>query len=129
MKALDAQLEIVKKGLKCHRKQIFVVPDRFSLSMEKLVMEKLDLKASFDIDVLTFPRLANYVIGDFAGKEIISKLDAVVIIQLLLKRNEEKFVCFNKTAKNITFAEVLFDSIAQIKSCNISFLLFLHNIE
>ena len=120
MKALDAQLEIVKKGLKCHRKQIFVVPDRFSLSMEKLVMEKLDLKASFDIDVLTFPRLANYVIGDFAGKEIISKLDAVVIIQLLLKRNEEKFVCFNKTAKNITFAEVLFDSIAQIKSCNIT---------
>ena len=119
-KALNEQLKIINQGLTAGRKQILIVPDRFSLSAEKFVMEKLNLKASFNIDVLTLSELFNLVAGKTLTKEIISKFDAVVIIQMLLKNYEDKLVCFNKTAKNIAFAEVIFNSIVQIKSCNIT---------
>ena len=118
--ALNLQIDSAKIGLKNKRKQFFIVPDRFSLGMEKYLMKNLETLASFDVDVLTFPRLANMVIGDFGSKKLLSKLDAVFLIQLILQQNEDKFVCFKKTVKTVSFASVIFDSIAQIKSCGIT---------
>ena len=37
---------------------IFIVPDRFSMSMEKRLLESLNLTSSFNVEVVTFNRLA-----------------------------------------------------------------------
>jgi len=118
--AIEEQIKFIGQGLQQGRKQYIIVPDRFSLSMEKLVMEKLNLTSSFDFEVLTISRLANLVLDNYNGKKVLSMLDAIMLVQFLLKKNKEHLVCFNKIPITTRFAKVLFDSISQIKSCKIT---------
>ncbi len=117
--AIDEQVRFIGQGLASGRRQYVIVPDRFSLSMEKIVMEQLGLTASFDFEVLTISRLANLVVNK-GNKKVLSMLDAVMLVQYLLKKNKEQLVCFNKIPPTLPFAKILFDSIAQIKSCKIT---------
>lgn len=118
--ALYSQIDFIGKCLEQGRKQYIVVPDRFSLSMEKLVMERLNLVSSFDIFVVSFSRLANMVIGKDNTKKVLSMLDAVIITQHILKKNKENLKCFTRIPASTGFAKVLFDSISQLKSCKIT---------
>ncbi len=118
--ALYSQIDFIGKCLNEGRKQYLIVPDRFSLSMEKLVMERLNLVSSFDISVLSFSRMANLVVGNIKTKKVLSVLDAVIITQYILKKNKEKLKCFTKIPASTGFAKVLFDSISQLKSCKIT---------
>ena len=88
------QLDKIKQGLDEGRKQFIIVPDRFSLNMEKMIMEKLSLTATFDVEVLTFSRLANLVLKDFSGKKVLSMLEAILIVEYLISQNKDKLVCF-----------------------------------
>lgn len=117
--AIFKQIEKIGEGLKNGKEQYVLVPDRFSLNAEKLIMQKLNLVSSFDFQVLNFSRLANMVIGK-TNKQVLSMLDAVMIVQFLLKKNNDKLVCFNKMPLSTSFAKVLFDTISQIKSCKIT---------
>lgn len=114
-----AQIDKIGEGLKQGRKQYVLVPDRFSLNMEKMVMESLNLVSTFDVEVLSFSRLANMVIGK-QDKKVLGMLDATLIVEFLIKKNKDKLVCFNNMPITASFAKILFDSISQIKSCKIS---------
>ena len=116
---MQAQLEYINKNLQNNKKQYIIVPDRFALTMEKEIMEKLNLKASFNFDVFSFARFANLIV-DTKDSKILSSLGATMIIQMLLQKYKDELKCFNKTIKSINFASVIFDSIAQLKACNIS---------
>ena len=116
---LKKQMELVSSGLSNGHKQIFIVPDRFSLGMEKFVLESLGITASFDIEVYTFSRLASKS-QDLSSKKVLSSLGATMIIQMLLEKYKTELKCFVHTARTIVFASILFDSISQLKSCQIS---------
>ncbi len=118
--AVDEQIKLIGRGLQNNVEQFVIVPDRFSLSCEKLIMEKLNLTASFDFQVLSLSRLAGLVLGKKFDKKILSMLDAVMIVQFLIKKNKDRFVCFSSIPATTTFAQSLFDSISQIKSCKIT---------
>jgi len=118
--AINEQIKFVGECLKSGRKQYIIVPDRFSLSMEKLVMQKLNLTSSFDINVLSISRLAGLVLKDFDGKKVLNMLDAVIIVQHILKKHKEELKCFTKIPVSTGFAKVLFDTISQLKSCKIT---------
>ena len=116
----SGQIRLIGEGLKENRKQLIIVPDRFSLTMERRVLKELNLRATFDIDVVSFARLANKVLTRVQSPQILSSLGATMVIEMLLTKHENELVCFKNTAKTIAFAGVLFDSIAQLKSCKIS---------
>lgn len=116
---MHSQLGYIKQNLKSGRKQYIIVPDKFSLTMEKEVMQGLNLNASFGFEVLTFARFANLIV-DIKDSKILSSLGATMIIQMLLEKHKAELKCFNKTIKSINFASVIFDSIAQLKACNIT---------
>src|SRR5574344_253746 len=94
---LKKQMELVSSGLSSGHKQIFIVPDRFSLGMEKFVLESLNLTASFDIEVYTFSRLA-VKSQDLSTKKVLSSLGATMIIQMLLEKYHSELKCFVHTA-------------------------------
>lgn len=127
--AVDEQIKLIGKGIESGIEQFVIVPDRFSLSAERLVMEKLNLTASFDFQVLSLSRLANLVIGKNPTKKVLSMLDAVMIVQFLLKKNKDKFVCFSSIPITTTFAQSLFDSISQLKSCKITPTMLKNSVE
>lgn len=117
---VDTQIQVIGQGLKQGRKQLIIVPDRFALSMENLVLQKLNLTASFDIDVVSFARFSSKVISRIQAPQVLSSLGATMVIEMLLLQHEKELVCFGNTIKTVAFASVLFDSIAQLKSCKIS---------
>ena len=58
-------------------KHIFIVPDRYTLSIEKDVCEKVFEDGSFFVDVYTFTRLAQKALGKF-NKKCLSKEGTVL---------------------------------------------------
>ena len=68
---MHSQLGYIKQNLKSGRKQYIIVPDKFSLTMEKEVMQGLNLNASFGFEVLTFARFANLIV-DIKDSKILS---------------------------------------------------------
>ena len=118
--ALYEQIDFIGECLKNGREQYIIVPDRFSLSMEKMIMNRLNLISSFDIHVVSFSRLANFVIGNDKTKKVLGMLDAVIITQYILKKHKDELKCFTNIPASTGFAKVLFDSISQLKSCKIT---------
>ncbi|MBO5103196.1 MAG: hypothetical protein J6C13_03820, partial [Clostridia bacterium] len=91
---VDTQIQVIGQGLKQGRKQLIIVPDRFALSMENLVLQKLNLTASFDIDVVSFARLSSKVISRIQAPQVLSSLGATMVIEMLLLQHEKELVCF-----------------------------------
>ena len=96
---------------------IFIVPDRYTLSTEKAIFDNLQITSAFDIDVLTLSRLANKLMPQY---KTLSKTVSVMIVRKLLEDNKNKFKCFNKTLLSSGFAEDLFNTINQLKVCKIT---------
>ncbi len=96
---------------------IFIVPDRYTLSTEKAIFESLNITSAFDIDVLTLSRLASRIMPAFSG---INKTTSIMIIKKILLNNKSKFKCFNKALLSAGFSEDLFNTINQLKSCKVT---------
>lgn len=96
---------------------VFVVPDRLAMSYEKKLFEVSGEEASFNKEVLTMARLAaSYRIVD----NVIGKLGGVMIVKRLLSEHRDEFKAFKNCLSSMGFAEVIYNTIAQFKSCNIS---------
>ena len=116
---LQQQMQLLGNMLSQRRKQYIVVPDKFSLTMEKSIMQDLGLTASMDFEVLTFARFASLFV-DTSQNKLLTSLGAVYIIQMIIDKHKSELKCFNKAVKSVNFASVLFDSISQLKACDIS---------
>ena len=116
----NTQIDLIGQGLKQNRKQLVIVPDRFSLTMERMILDKLNLTATFDVDVVSFARLSSKMLSKTNAPQVLSSLGATMVIEMLLLEHEKELRCFGNTIKTISFASILFDSIAQLKSCKIS---------
>lgn len=116
----DNQISLINSGLKQGNKQLIIVPDRFALTMENLILQKLNLTASFDIDVVSFARLSAKTLTRVQAPQVLSSLSATMVIEMLLLEHEKELKCFGNTIKTIAFASTLFDSISQLKSCKIT---------
>lgn len=117
---MPLQLKEIQQNINAGRRQYIIVPDKYSLSMEREIMQGLNMQASMSFEVLTFARFANLLIDLQNGQHILSSLGATMVVQMLLEEHKKELKCFNKTHKGINLASVIFDSIAQLRACNIS---------
>ena len=113
------QISLLGEGMKQNRKQIVIVPDKYSLTMERRIMEQLNLTASMNFSVYTFATLSELYLKNSNAK-VLSSLGATYVVQMLLNKHKSELKCFSKTNKSINFASVIFDNISQLKSCNIT---------
>ena len=97
---------------------ILLVPDKFSVSMEKMVFNHLEIESFCDIEVYTLTRLANETIKK---QNILDKTSAVMLIQKIILDNTDKFSCFAKAIKDSNFATTIYETINQLKSCKVSY--------
>ena len=99
-------------------RHILVVPDRFTLSAEKKVMQAINKTAVFNIEVLTVSRLCNSVLSQFSTKYLTDS-GALMLIRKIILNSKEKLVCFKRATHNAGFAQTIFESILQFKRSDI----------
>ncbi len=100
------------------KKHILFVPDRFSLSYQKAVLEYLDIKGTFDIEVSSFPRLANKLLQN--KKRLLDKQAEIMLLRKVIDDNKDCLHCFGRIGKNADFANDMYAAISQIRNSNIS---------
>jgi len=96
-------------------RHIFIVPDKFSLSIEKEIFERLGLQAAFNIDVVSFMRLTVKALGEKAGK-CLSKEGALIVFKKVLNRNTKRLVHYTEAALLPNFASEMYAVITSFRN-------------
>lgn len=110
-------LEKLKNSLKETKKHLLFVPDRFSLSYQKAVLEHLGIKGSFDIEVTSFVRLADKLLEN--DKKVLDKQSEVMLLRKVIEDNKKNLLCFANAARSVNFANDMYAAISQIRNSNI----------
>lgn len=105
------------KGLPATENAIVIVPDRFSLSVEQDIYERLGISGSFNIDVVSFSRFAVKVNRN--EKTFLSKEGTVMLLKKVMTSLQDKLVFF-KNKISAGFSRELFAAIASLRSSGIS---------
>ncbi len=117
-KASSQAINALKPLINSRERVFVVVPDRASLTIEKQILNTLNIKGVFNLSVVTFNTLASSFIEE--EKPTLSSLGGVLLVKRILNENKLNLVCFGKTINNLNFAKILYKTIQQIKACKIS---------
>lgn len=108
VKAVEMALSDLKEG-----KHAIIVPDRFTLSVEREFFERTGKTATFDVDVLSFSRLAVRILE--GGGDCLSKEGAVMVLKKVLRKLQPELVHYGKAARKAGFAKELYAAIASFR--------------
>ena len=86
-----------------------IVPEQFSLEMQRKLVESHPRHGYFNIDVLSFYRLAYRVFDEcgFQPQEILEDLGVSLILRKLLAEHEEEFPFFKRNLRKAGFVDEL----------------------
>ena len=98
---------------------VLIVPETKSIAIEREILSLLKNHSTANIFVYSFVRLLSRV-GKIAPEKVLNKQVSVMLLRKIISDNASKFVCYKKTARNVNFAEKIYDTIAQFKSSNVS---------
>lgn len=116
--ATSAAINRLRLNNQAGSSHIFIVPDRYTLSVEKEIYEKLNLKGSFNIDVVSFSRLAQKSLN--LKKRFLSKEATVMLMKKAIDQTKKDFVYFNNMTFSIGFAKEMFAVVASFRNSCIS---------
>lgn len=98
---------------------IIIAPDRFMASIERSVIKSLEIDGTFNIDVMSFTRLANKLIG----KDILKCLTpegSVMLIGKVIGDLKDELEYYGKSALQEGFASELYAALTAIRNSGIS---------
>lgn len=101
------------------KKSMLIVPDRFMLYYEKAVMSNLGIESCFDIEVVSFSRLANKTMGTKMN-DYLSAQGTVMLLRKVIEKNKDKLACFRGSYSNAEFANEIYAVISQIRNSGVS---------
>ena len=96
-------------------RHVVIVPDAYSLSAEKVILERLDLQGSMTIEVVSFTRFAVKTLGNRIGA-CLSKEGAVLVFKKVINKNLENLNHYRKAALTDGFAGEIYAVIASIRN-------------
>lgn len=97
---------------------IFIVPDRYTLSVERDICDMLYPDGAFNVDVCSFTRLAQKVLGK-KNKQCLSKEGTVLLLNRVICDCEDELTYY-KGIKSVSFSREMFASIASLRSSGIT---------
>lgn len=98
---------------------IVIAPDRFTVSVERGIISSLNLESSFGIDVMSFTRLADKLVGKDI-KKCLTPEGSVMLIAKVISDNRNKLEYYNKVALAEGFASELYAALTAIRNSGIS---------
>ncbi len=98
---------------------VLIVPDRFSMSMEKELLLKLKKQSCFNVEVVTFNRLAYKILGGSYDK-CLTPEGAVMLLQRVIKKNISELKYFVRVAEKVSFARELYASLTEFRNSGVT---------
>lgn len=100
------------------KQNLVVVPDSFSMQAENLVFDCLNIKSTFNIEVVGISRLASKIMRNYnIPFQRISALEEIFAIYKVVKECESQFKYFRKCS--LEFCIKILQIIKQFKACQI----------
>lgn len=113
----DTNLIAFKRMLKeidATQDSILVVPDKFSLNAELMLLQAKNLTSNFNVRVFSLTKLASEILKDkISDRKIIDKNISIMIVSSIISDNLEKFKFFKEIKDINKFAEDIFSIISQ----------------
>lgn len=107
---------------------IVIVPDSKTIMAENYLLSLSKSGAFSNVHIYSLKRLLNKI-APVNNSLVLTKTAATMIIRKVVLENIDNLVCFKKTANTNGFAEIIFGTISQLKSSNISVADFYNMIE
>ncbi|MDE6302522.1 MAG: PD-(D/E)XK nuclease family protein, partial [Clostridia bacterium] len=107
---------------------VVIAPDRFTVSVERGIISCLGLDSSFGIDVMSFTRLADKLIGKDI-KKCLTPEGSVMLIGKVIADNRDKLEYYGKVALTEGFASELYAALTAIRNSGISTEMLRANID
>lgn len=98
-----------------------VVPDKLTVTMEKELFSRLNIGSTFNIEVITLTRLSQKVLSELNIEYTpISKVGSSILLKKILTHERENLKIFNTPSFSYNYSEIIFDTITQFKSSQVS---------
>jgi ATP-dependent helicase/DNAse subunit B len=117
--AFNGVLELLKKRTASAGKHIVIVPDRFTAYIEREIMEYLSADSLFDVEVMSFTRLALKCLGRGA-RRCLTPEGSVMLLASVLQKNKDKLEYYNKAAASEGFASELYAAVTEIRNSGVT---------
>ncbi len=98
---------------------VVIVPETKSIIIEKELLALSKSGAFANIFVYSFVRLIKRL-GFVSNEKIVTKQTCVMLLRQIIFDHIKELKCYQKTAKTISFAEKVYDTIQQFKSSNVT---------
>lgn len=98
---------------------VILTPDSKTMVAEKYLLSLSDSGAFSNIYIYSLKRLLNKI-APVNGKQVLDKVAGTMIVKKIILAIKDNFVCYKKTATTNGFAEVMFETISQLKSSSVS---------
>lgn len=102
--------EVIRLSMENPQKKYYViVPEQFSLEMQRKMVKKHPRHGFFNIDVLSFHRLAYRIFDEcnYHPGEILEDLGVSMMLRKILSEGENEFLYFKKSMKKAGFIDEL----------------------
>ncbi len=112
----DAVLSTLKEG---NGRNIIIVPDAFTLAFEAGALSRLGKEGSFDLEVMSFARLAGVVLGNKL-KKCLSPAGSVMLLERVIRKNEKNLRAYGRAARKAGFAEEMYAALTAIRNSGVT---------
>lgn len=100
-------------------KHIVIAPDPFTLAVEESISDKLGKKGIFDIEVMSFARLAGVVLGSKI-KKCLSPAGSVMLMEKVVSAEKESLRYYRRAADKPGFASEMYAAITSIRNSGVT---------
>lgn len=111
LESIKSTIKVLPKNEEC----FIVVPDRATLQIEELLFDTLQIKATFNLNIVGLTNLALKYIG--VEYKPISEIESILYVKKSIENLKGRLKYFKST--NINFCKEIYKIISQLKSSNI----------
>ena len=100
------------------QRHIIIVPDKFTLSTERSVIDALKIKGTFNIDVMSFERLADFYVDRV---RCLTPESSLMLMRKVIDEVKDEFICYTaRSYDSIGFAHDMYAVVTAIRSSDVS---------
>lgn len=100
-------------------RHILIVPDEFTMNVERGILTSLKISGAFDVEVTSFRRLARKFLGDELSA-CLSPQGAVMLLAGVISDCADKLVYFRHSARSISFAPDMYAALTAVRNSGLS---------
>ncbi|MFA6866741.1 MAG: PD-(D/E)XK nuclease family protein [Clostridia bacterium] len=110
-------IELMLANNKPDSQHYIIVPDRFTLSVEQEICEKNESDGFYNVDVVSFTRLAMKLLNTKIDSSL-SKEGTVILLNKIIRNNNDKLLYY-KDISSYSFSKEMFAAIASLRDSNL----------